>query len=64
MRNASHTIREELGGIVAFMGVIWGVFIVSRFIPSLDDFGVVPRTLGGLAGFRPCHSCTQICITF
>ncbi len=50
MRNASHTIREELLGIVAFVGVIWGVFIVSRFVPSLDDFGVLPRTLHGLVG--------------
>ena len=50
MRNASHTIRDELGGVIAFIAVIWMVFIISRFIPSLDDFGVVPRTLGGLAG--------------
>jgi membrane associated rhomboid family serine protease len=50
MQNASHKIREELYGIVAFIGVIWGVFFVSRFAPGLDDFGVVPRTLGGLVG--------------
>ena len=50
MRNASHTIREELLGIVAFVAVIWGVFIVSRVVPSLDDFGVLPRTLHGLLG--------------
>jgi membrane associated rhomboid family serine protease len=48
--NASHTIREELYGIVAFIGAIWGVFVVSRFFPSLNEFGVVPRTLGGLTG--------------
>ncbi len=36
--------------IVAFIGVIWAVFVVSRFIPSLDYYGVVPRTLRGLAG--------------
>ena len=47
---ASLTIREELGYIVAFIGVIWGVFVVSRFIPKLVDYGVVPRTLRGLAG--------------
>ena len=50
MRNAAHTIREELFGIVAFIGVIWGVFLVSLFVPSLDGYGVVPRTLGGLIG--------------
>jgi len=47
---ASLTIREELGEIVAFLGVIWGVFVVSRFIPRLKCYGVVPRTLRGSAG--------------
>jgi membrane associated rhomboid family serine protease len=50
MRNAERTIREELSGIVAFLGVIWGVFLVSHFVPSLDDYGVAPRTLFGLIG--------------
>ena len=48
--NASHTIREELCGIVAFIGVIWMVFLVSRFIPSMNRFGVIPRTVDGLPG--------------
>lgn len=50
MQNASHTIRQELSGVVAFIGVIWGVFVVSQFIPGLDYCGVVPRTLVGLRG--------------
>lgn len=50
MTNASHTIREELHGIVAFLGVIWAVFLLSLAFPSLDSFGVIPRTLGGLWG--------------
>jgi membrane associated rhomboid family serine protease len=50
MQNASHTIRKELYGILAFIGVIWAVFLVSLFIPRLDDFGVQPRTPGGLIG--------------
>ncbi len=50
MQDASHPIREELFGIAVFIGVIWGVFVVSQFIPSLNSFGVVPRTLRGLAG--------------
>ena len=50
MQNAAHTIREELLGIITFIGVIWAVFLVSLFVPSLDNFGVVPRTLWGLAG--------------
>jgi membrane associated rhomboid family serine protease len=47
---ASLTNREELAEILAFLGVIWGVFVVSRFIPRLECYGVVPRTLRGLAG--------------
>ena len=50
MQNASHTIRQELHGIFAFLGVIWGVFLLSLALPSLDSFGIVPRTLGGLVG--------------
>jgi membrane associated rhomboid family serine protease len=50
MPNASHTIREELYGILLFIGSIWGVFVVTCVFPSLDDYGVVPRTLVGLVG--------------
>ena len=50
MPDASYSIREELSSIVAFIAVIWGVFVVSRFMPSLNSCGVVPRTLRGLAG--------------
>ncbi len=50
MQNASHTIWEELYGVVAFIAIIWAVFAVSCFVPSLDSYGVVPRTLHGLIG--------------
>ena len=50
MAIASLTIQEELAGVIAFIGVIWAVFVVSRFIPSLECCGVVPRTLRGSAG--------------
>ena len=50
MPNASHTIREELHGILLFVGTIWGVFLLSLAFPSVDSWGVVPRTLAGLAG--------------
>jgi membrane associated rhomboid family serine protease len=43
-------VPDELGGIAAFIGVIWGVFVVSRFIPTLNCYGVVPRTPRGLTG--------------
>lgn len=50
MHNASHRVREELHGILIFIGVIWAVFLVSLVVPSLDSFGLVPRTLTGLVG--------------
>jgi membrane associated rhomboid family serine protease len=50
MNSASHTVREELRGIVIFIGIIWAVFLASLFFPSLDSFGIVPRKLIGLVG--------------
>lgn len=50
MANAAHTIREELTGIGVFIGAIWSVFALSFVFTSLDDYGIVPRTVGGLVG--------------
>jgi membrane associated rhomboid family serine protease len=50
MASASHTIRQELHGILLFVGSIWAVFLLTRVFPSLDNFGIVPRTLQGLVG--------------
>ena len=50
MSDASHSIREEFHGVVLFVGVIWVVFFLSVVFPGLDQFGVVPRRLGGLPG--------------
>jgi membrane associated rhomboid family serine protease len=51
-RGASHAVRDELRGIICFIGGIWAVFALSRAVPSLDldKWGVTPRTLHGLAG--------------
>jgi membrane associated rhomboid family serine protease len=50
MSDASHTIRQEIHGVVLFVGAIWAVYFVSLVFPGLDDYGVVPRKLVGLAG--------------
>ncbi len=42
-------IQDALTGVATFIGIIWCVFIVSRFVP-LNRYGVVPRTPAGLAG--------------
>lgn len=44
-----HRIREELPAVLVFIGLIWLVFILDRFLP-LEYFGLVPRELFGLAG--------------
>jgi membrane associated rhomboid family serine protease len=46
-----HTIREEFRGIVAFIAVLWLVWLVDLILPiKLTEWGVHPRTLGGLIG--------------
>jgi hypothetical protein len=30
---SKHTIREELNGVLVFIGLIWGVFIVGQVLP-------------------------------
>jgi membrane associated rhomboid family serine protease len=50
MAGAAHSIREEVHGVVIFVGAIWVVYFVSLVFPRLDDFGVVPRQAVGLVG--------------
>jgi membrane associated rhomboid family serine protease len=48
---AKHTVREEIYGVLAFVGLLWCVFFVGQVLPvRLEDFGVKPRTLSGLIG--------------
>ena len=49
MKNASHTIRKELRGIVVFLALIWLCFVASKFLP-LTDYGLQPRRLQGVVG--------------
>ena len=50
MADSSHTIREELNGVMGFVGSIWAVFLLSWAFPAIDHYGVVPRTAIGLVG--------------
>jgi membrane associated rhomboid family serine protease len=48
---AKHTVREELNGVLAFVGCIWLVFVLGHVMPfDLESFGITPRTLRGLIG--------------
>lgn len=50
MAEASHTIRQEIHGVALFIGSIWAVYFVTLLFPGLDQYGVIPRTFGGLVG--------------
>ncbi len=50
MPNASHAIRDEIKGVLLFVGAIWAIYFVSLVFPGLDHYGVIPRTLVGLVG--------------
>ena len=45
-----HSIQEEISGVVAFIMALWVVFAASWFLPWLKQYGLEPRTLGGLVG--------------
>ena len=46
-----HTIQQEIKGVVIFIAIIWGVFLLEYVVPfDLLAFGVTPRTLHGLVG--------------
>lgn len=50
MPGEPHTIRQEITGVVLFVGAIWAVFLVSVPFPGLDQYGVIPRRIVGLFG--------------
>lgn len=46
-----HTIRDEFRGIAVFISALWIVWFVNLVLPiKLTDWGVHPRTIGGLIG--------------
>lgn len=48
---ANHSISQEIKGVLAFVGAIWAVFFIDLMLPfNFDEFGITPRTAGGLVG--------------
>lgn len=46
-----HSVREELRGVLIFVGVVWFVFMAGLLAPiDINSFGVTPRSLIGLSG--------------
>jgi membrane associated rhomboid family serine protease len=50
MPGEPHTIRQEISGVIVFLGAIWAVFLASLLFPGLDHYGVLPRRMVGLVG--------------
>jgi membrane associated rhomboid family serine protease len=52
MKDAANSAKKELAGIVLFVGIVWGVYVVDLVLPVdlVKTFGLVPRTSGGLLG--------------
>lgn len=44
MKNYAHKVREELVSILIFVGIIWAIFVLDRFLP-LEKLGLIPVTL-------------------
>jgi membrane associated rhomboid family serine protease len=50
-RSLSTTLRSNAGALGGVTAVLWSVQLLNALLGhSLDSFGVVPRSLGGLAG--------------
>ncbi len=46
-----HTIQQELHGVLIFIAVLWGVYVLDWIVPGqFANWGIVPRTLWGLVG--------------
>ena len=46
-----HRIREEITGVLVFVGVVWIVFLLDWILPiDFNAYGLTPRNWTGLAG--------------
>ena len=43
-------LAAELKVVLAFVGAIWAIFLLACLVPSLNNFGLIPRTVTGLVG--------------
>jgi len=45
------TFRQEVTGVALFIAVMWVVYAIDWVVPAaLVDWGLIPRTMGGLWG--------------
>jgi membrane associated rhomboid family serine protease len=49
--SAAHAVKDEVRGVVVFIGIIWAVFALDVILPlELSKFALVPRTTSGAVG--------------
>ena len=50
--SAAHAVKDEVRGVVVFIGVIWVIFVLDLFLPGELSlrFALVPRSFGGAIG--------------
>jgi membrane associated rhomboid family serine protease len=49
--SVQHTIKDELTGVLIFVGAMWVVFLLNWVLPvDLNGYGITPRTWSGLIG--------------
>lgn len=49
VQNNQHSIKQELPAVLIFVGLIWLVFLLDRFLP-LEQFGLIPRNGSHIVG--------------
>ena len=49
---SSHSVKEEMNGILLFVGLIWAVHLLGWLVPSLQiqSYGLAPGQVSGLVG--------------
>ncbi len=50
MPTLADSVGKEIKSILIFVGIIWGVFLLSYLLPSLQQYGLQPRSGVGLLG--------------
>jgi len=47
-----HSVRDDVLGILLFLGLIWVVFLIDTFVPFIpfERLGLIPRAVRGLDG--------------
>ena len=50
--SAAHAVKDEVRGVVVFIGVIWAAFVLDWILPAELPkwFALVPRSFGGTIG--------------